>query len=158
MEDRIARKKLIIMENAPERRVRAPMIRRLMPVQDVLAPKPLPPETAPMLNNSDPFWALPMLAGAYAGPTQSALSGRKSVSLGGCLILAIVVGDLGLAFFLILSLLGIWGGNPSFPIDLTGVVSLFLTMSMRVGIPLVLAAFLSMTGLAAHRIWSARSH
>lgn len=145
------------MENAPEPRVRAPMIRRLLPVRDVLAPKQLPPETAPLLNNSDPFWALPMLADAYTEPTRSALRWGEPLSFGGCLIAAIVIGVMGFAFFLTLSLLGIGVGKPSSPIDLSGVVPVFLTVMMRVGVPLVLAAFLALTGLAAHRIWSVRS-
>jgi hypothetical protein len=133
------------------------MIRRLLPVRDVLAPKQLPPETAQLLNNSDPFWALPMLADAYAEPTRSALRWREPVSFGGCLIAAIVIGVMGLAFFLILSLLGIGVGKPSSPIDLSGVVPVFFTVMMRVGVPLFLAAFLALTGLAAHKVWSVKS-
>lgn len=99
-----------------------------------------------------------MLADAYTESTRSGLRWREPVSLGGCLIVAIVIGDLGLAFYLILALLGIGGGNPSFPTGLSGIVPVFLTMIMRVGVPLVLAAFLAMTGLAAHKVWSVRSH
>jgi hypothetical protein len=157
VEANIARKNLIIMENAPERGVRAPTIRRLLPVREILAPKQTPPESASIANNSDPFWALPMLADAYVAPTPSLFGRNAPFALGGCLIVAAVITVTSLLFFLSLSLLGIWGGNSSTPLDLAIVLSVSLRLATRVGVPLVLAAFLALTGLAVHKVWSVRS-
>lgn len=146
------------MENAPERGVRAPTIRRLLPVREILAPKQPPPEAAPIANNSDPFWALPMLADAYAVPTRSVFDRNEPFALGSCLIMAVVIIVASLALFFSLSLLGIWSGNAPVPLDLAVVISVFLRIATRVGVPLVLAAFLALTGLAVHKVWSVRSH
>ena len=145
------------MENAPERGVRAPTIRRLLPVREILAPKQQPPEAAPFANNSDPFWALPMLADAYAVPTQSVFDRNGPFAIGGCLISAFVLIDASLALFFTLSLLGIWGGNSSIPFDLAVILGVFLRFATRVGVPLVLAAFLALSGLAIYKVWSVRS-
>lgn len=156
VEDNIARKNLIIMENALERGVRAPTIRRLLPVRELLAPRQQPPESASIANNSDPFWALPVLADAYVAPTPSVFIRNAPFTLAGCLIIAAVITVISLLLFLSLSLLGIWGSNPSIPLDLAVVLSVSLRLATRVGVPLVLAAFLALTGLAVHKVWSGK--
>ncbi len=73
------------------------------------------------------------------------------------MISAFVLIDASLALFFTLSLLGIWGSNPSIPFDLAVILGVFLRFATRVGVPLVLAAFLALSGLAIYKVWSVRS-
>jgi hypothetical protein len=97
-----------------------------------------------------------VLADAYVAPTPSVFIRNAPFTLAGCLIIAAVITVISLLLFLSLSLLGIWGSNPSIPLDLAVVLSVSLRLATRVGVPLVLAAFLALTGLAVHKVWSGK--